>query len=108
MIYKKLLELGCNNEEVVIVMNNIILNLIQYNIEFDCIEDFFADFSITFGLDELEEIYLNFEDLAHVLQEELDTFCEDNGLCKCCGCNEFRESIINDSVFCTNCGKAFQ
>lgn len=44
MIYKKLLELGCNNEEVVTVMNNIILNLIQYNIEFNYIEDFFCRF----------------------------------------------------------------
>ena len=104
MIIKKLLEQGCNNEEAVEVMNEMILDLVQYKLEFENIEDFFGDFSITFGLDELEELYSEFDDLANVLEEELEEFCMNFGLCIHCGCNSFVESIINQSIICENCG----
>lgn len=40
MIINKLLEQGCNNEEAVCVVNEILENLNRYDIELECIEDF--------------------------------------------------------------------
>ena len=108
MIINKLLEQGCNNEEAVCVVNEILENLNRYDIEFECIEDFFGDFNITFDLIELEKLYLDFGNLEDKIKEELEEYCMNFGLCIHCGCNEFRESTINGTIFCTNCGKALE
>lgn len=104
MIIRKLLEAGCSNEEAVCVVNEILENLNRYDIELECIEDFFEDFNITFNLSELEELFSDFGNLENKIKEELEEFCMNFGLCIHCGCNSFIESTINQSIICENCG----
>lgn len=105
MIINKLLEQGCNNEEAVCVVNEILENLNRCDIELECIEDFFGDFNITFDLSELEELFSDFGNLEDKIKEELEEYCMSFGLCIHCGCNSFVESIINQSIICENCGR---
>lgn len=105
MIIRKLLEAGCSNEEAVCVVNEILENLNSYDIELECIEDFFGDFNITFDLGELEELFSDFGNLEDKIKEELEEYCMNFGLCIHCGCSSFVESIINQSIICENCGR---
>lgn len=102
LLVERLLDVNCNNRNVVEVLNSILSKAEQAD-SIDKINNLLEEYCIYLNEDELEEINSN-DNLRNTLEYEIENFCELNEVCKICGSNVFAKSIIHEYDYCTSCG----